>query len=112
MTVHRITLPDVMRGREPRTILWDDVAGTVDGDHFVVRRLRERLAEPPPLVQPCVIGSRTLRDPAHDPGDFKALLTTVMQCPSAWSYDDLPEPLRSAETPAWDVNPLPEGALA
>ncbi len=112
MTVHRITLPDVMRGREPRTILWDDVAGTVDGDHFNVRALREDLAKPTPLVLPHIIGTLTLRDPAHDPGDFKALLGRVMQCPSAWSDDDLPEPLRSAKQPAWDVNPLPEGALA
>ncbi|MDE0272060.1 MAG: hypothetical protein OXP11_12715 [Gammaproteobacteria bacterium] len=112
MTVHRITLPDVMRGHERRTIVWDDEAGTVDGDHFDVRQLREDLAKPTPLVIPGPIGSKTLRDPAHDPGDFKALLSTVMGCPGAWSYDDLPEPLRSAETPDWDEHPFARDALA
>ena len=33
MTVHTTRLPDMLYGDEPRTILWDDEAATVEGDH-------------------------------------------------------------------------------
>ena len=42
MATHRITMQDRMRGREPRTITWDDEAGTVAGDHSDVAHIRER----------------------------------------------------------------------
>ena len=40
MTVHAITLPDMLRGEEPRTILWDDEAGTVSGTHYNLPDIR------------------------------------------------------------------------
>ena len=33
MAKHVITIPDLMAGRELRTIVWDDEAGTVEGTH-------------------------------------------------------------------------------
>ena len=36
MTVHRITMPDIFAGDEPREIVWDSKAGTLAGDHSLI----------------------------------------------------------------------------
>lgn len=74
MTVHTIMLPDRMRGREPRSVIWDDDAGTVEGDHYWVPWMQQTLASAPPVVHEHWAGTLTLRDPAHDPADFLCLL--------------------------------------
>ena len=74
MAQHTIMFPDIMVGRELRSIVWDDEAGTVEGEHSRLDRIREALAEPTPLVIPSIAASWTLNDPAHDPADFLALL--------------------------------------
>ena len=74
MATHRITMPDRMRGREPRTIIWDDEAGTVTGDHSDIAHIRERFDAPKPVTIGGPWGMWDLVDPAHDPVEFLTLL--------------------------------------
>ena len=74
MTVHAITLPDMLRGEEPRTILWDDEAGTVSGTHHDLPDIRRVFAAPKPVEVGVCGRVWRLRDPAHDPAEFLALL--------------------------------------
>ena len=78
MAQHTIMFPDWMVGRELRSIVWDDDAGTVEGEHSHIDDLREALAEPTPLLLPSIAASWTLNDPAHDPADFLALLSHLI----------------------------------
>ena len=50
MAKHTIMLPDGMVGRELRSIVRDDEAGTVEGDHSELDVIREAFAEPTPYV--------------------------------------------------------------
>ena len=77
MATHRITMPDWMRGREPRTIIWDDEAGTVVGDHYELTYIRERFEAPKPVTIGGPWGMWDLVDPAHDPVEFLTLLADV-----------------------------------
>ena len=74
MTVHTIMLPDRMRGREPRSVIWDDEAGTVTGEHSRVPWMQELLARPTPLDASSEGMVLFLQDPAHDPRDFLHIL--------------------------------------
>ncbi len=76
MTVHTIRLPDRLYGRELRTILWDDQAATVEGDHSDIPWMRERIAAAPTELvnETCTI---PLKDPGRDPREFWRLLTAV-----------------------------------
>ena len=112
MTVHTIMLPEGFN-RPMRSIVWDDEAGTVTGEHSEVPWLQDILAQPTPVVLPVPGGDATLRDPGHDPADFLFLLGRVY-----WPVVD--EPLRSSLPPVfagvqmtlsipWE---LPAGAVA
>ena len=113
MATHTIMFPDIMVGREPRSIVWDDEAGTVEGDHSRLDRIRRILAEPTPIEFGFVAAYWTLEDPAHDPADFLALLAQRID------YRILKEPLRSTLPPVFDgvdptppvVYPCPPGAV-
>ncbi|MBC6441059.1 MAG: hypothetical protein GDA49_11770 [Rhodospirillales bacterium] len=74
MAIHTIMLPDRRFGRAMRTILWDDVAGTFDGDHGDVPWLNEQVdgREPGWLAKDEI--QVWLQDPAHSPGDLIWLL--------------------------------------
>ena len=87
MTVHTIRLPDMLYGDELRTILWDDEAATVEGDHSNIPWMRERIADAPTELvnETCTI---PLKDPGRDPREFWRLLTAVF-------YPVAREPLRS-----------------
>lgn len=101
MAIHTIMLPDMTKGREPRSIVWDDEAGTVEGDHFDVRYLKRVLAAPKPVT----VGAGHiwhLRDPGHDPSEFYLLL-----CLAYWPIEK--EPLRSTLPPVFDGVEAPEG---
>ena len=63
-----------MRGREPHTIIWDDEAGTVAGDHSRVAPIRARFDAPKPVTIGGPWGMWDLVDPAHDPVEFLTLL--------------------------------------
>ena len=95
MTVHTIMLPDMMHGREPRSVIWDDEAGTVTGEHYEVPWMQALLADTPPIVMGDVMGTFTLNDPGHDPADFLVLLWRAY-----WPVLD--EPLRSTLPPVFD----------
>ena len=93
MTVHTIMLPDYMYGREPRSVIWDDQAGTVEGEHSRVPWMQRVLAAPTPYHGLSGEGRRlALEDPAHDPRDFLWLLLDAY-----WPAFD--EPLRSTVLP-------------
>ena len=113
MAKHTIMLPDFMVGREPRSIVWDDEAGTVEGDHSQLDSLREALAEPTPYVFGNVAATWTLEVPVHNPADFLQML-------SARVYERVErEPLRSTLPPVFDGvegtrgvgEPCPPGAV-
>ena len=101
MAVHTIMLPDMTKGREPRSIVWDDEAGTVEGEHEQVPYLRRVLAAPKPVT----VGAGHiwhLHDLGHDPAEFLVLL-----CGSYWPIEK--EPLRSTLPPVFDGVEVPEG---
>ena len=100
MAIHQISVPDVSRGRALRTIIWDDVAGTVDGDHYDVACLRELIAAPKPVTVGDPGGTWDLSDPAHDPGEFLILLSMIY-----WPVMD--EPLRSTLPAVFDDARVP-----
>ena len=92
MTVHTIMLPDYMYGREPRSVVWDDQAGTVAGSHSDVPWMRQVLAAPTPYNLSDEGRILFLEDPAHDPRDFLWLLNAAY-----WPVID--EPLHSTLPP-------------
>ena len=101
MAVHTIVMPDDAHGEIPRRIVWDDEAGTVEGDHFAVRNLKRVLAAPKPFT----VGAGHiwhLHDPGHDPAEFLVLL-----CGAYWPIGE--EPLRSTLPPVFDGVVPPEG---
>ncbi len=64
------------RGEPPdteRRIVWDDAAGTVQGDHKLVPKLQERLAAPVTVIG-AFWGSMEVREHARDPAQFLAVL--------------------------------------
>ena len=64
----------MLRGDEPRTILWDDEAGTVSGTHSRLPDIRRILAGSKPVEEGVCGCVWRLRDPAHDPAEFLILL--------------------------------------
>ena len=100
MAKHTIIYPDRVRGREPRSIVWDDGAGTVAGDHFDVGNLRGLLSAPKPVTVGDPGGIWRLNDPAHNPAEFLCLLYQMY-----WPILD--EPLRSTLPPVFDGVELP-----
>ena len=94
MTVHTIMLPEGFN-RPMRSIVWDDEAGTITGEHSEVPWLQDILAQQTPVVLSDHAGAATLHDPSHDPADFLSLLYRIY-----WPVLD--EPLRSSLPPVFD----------
>ena len=113
MAKHTLMIPDSRVGRELRSIVWDDEAGTVEGEHSKLDRLRKALAEPTPLVIHGIAVTWTFAAPAHDPADFLALLGRRID------RHVLGDPLRSTLPPVFDgveptpgvLQPCPPGAV-
>ena len=113
MAVHTIRIPDYMRGGELRSILWDDQAGTVEGDHYKVPSFRRVFAAPKPVTLGDSGGTWDLTDPARDPAEFLVVLWVV-------HWPALREPLRSTlpaifdgvDLPPVDSGEIPAGAVA
>ena len=76
MAAHTILLPDMMRGRALRSIVWDDQAGTVEGEHYDVDWIRDVIQQSAegPVTVGDPGGTWDLRDPGHDPAEFLVLL--------------------------------------
>lgn len=104
---HTITVRDT--GNREAVIVWDDEAGTVEGDHSQVGELNEAFASPPmPIHFPHPPGTFELADPAHDAADFLTALRAVVFQPSRI---ELPESLADVTpTPYPDPPPMPGGA--
>ncbi|MBC6405259.1 MAG: hypothetical protein GDA41_05960 [Rhodospirillales bacterium] len=49
MAVHSVMLPDRRYGREPRSVVWDDEAGIVEGTHSALPWMQRHLAAPKPV---------------------------------------------------------------
>ena len=88
MAVHTIMLPDMLYGDEPRSVIRDDVAGTVEGTHSDVPGMRRTLARPTPVNYSSDERVLYLHNPAHDPARFLWLIGTAFN-------GILYEPLRS-----------------
>ena len=101
MTVHTIVMPDDAHGEEPRRIVWDDEAGTVEGNHYRVPDI-QRIIDAPKPVEVGAGHVWRLRDPGHDPAEFLVLLFN-----DYWPILD--EPLRSTLPPIFDGVVLPKG---
>ena len=102
MALHRIMVPDRRKGRELRSILWDDEAGTVSGDHSEVGWIARLFAAPKPVRIGGTGRHWDLSDPAHDPSEFLALIHDIY-----WPV--LNEPLRSTLPPVFDGVDPPAG---
>ncbi len=88
MARHTLMVPDRSRGRELRSIIWDNEKGTVEGYHSDVPYFKEAFVAPKPFISGGPSPIYALDDPAHDPRDFWVLLIDVY-----WPMMD--EPLRS-----------------
>lgn len=95
-------IPDRLAGRELRSILWDDEAGTVSGDHSRVAWIAGLFAEPKPVRIGGTGHFWDLADPAHDPSEFLALIHYIY-------WPALDEPLRSTLPPVFDGVAPPAG---
>ena len=100
MAVHSLLIPDRLRGRELRSIIWDDEAGTVEGDHSKVAEFRRVFAADKPVRIGNPGGKWDLVDPAHDPAEFLAVLRILY-------WPALDEPLRSTLPAVFDGVKLP-----
>ena len=102
MAKHTIMLPEWVAGDDLRSIVWDDEAGTVEGEHSRLDLIREILAEPTPYTVGSVASEVTLEDAAHSPADFLRVL-------GIWIDSRvLEDPLRSTLPPVFDgVEPTP-----
>ena len=99
MAKHIIRIPDRLRGRELRTIEWDDEAGTVSGDHSEIDDIRRVFA----ASKPVTVGQGAvwdLRDPAHDPAEFLVLIEQAF-------WPALDPPLRETLPAVFDGVALP-----
>lgn len=93
-------LPDRMRGRALRSIVWDDDAGTVEGTHDEVSEIRRIFDAPKPVTIGDAGGTWDLADPAHDVAEFLTLLGDLY-----WPVLD--DPLRATLPAVFDgVQPL------
>ena len=101
MGLHTITLPDPMHGREARTILWDDEAGTVSGNHSGIATLQRYISAPKPVTVGDPGGTWDLSDPGHDPTEMLIALYMI------W-WPALDEPLRSTLPAIFDGLGLPD----
>ena len=91
MAKHNITIPDWMHGDELRTIIWDDEAGTVEGNHSNVASFQRIFDEPKPVT----VGHQGGEWHLHDPAKFLTFLGVIFWPP-------LDEPLRSTLPPVFD----------
>ena len=105
MAIHTITLPAGMRDDTPRTVVWDDEAGTVEGDHYDVPWMRKVLADAKPVTVGTPGRVWDLRDPGHRPDEFLVLLYIA-------HWPVLSEPLRSTLPPVFDGVAGPPGEPA
>jgi len=107
--IHEIQYPDWSAGGELRPIIWDDEAGTVEGDHSLVPFI-------PSVFEDRVIarkfGVTQLEDPAHTPEEFLLILAVNHQ-----GGDDLdpravlPESLKDVTPRRLDAVDLPDDVL-
>ena len=103
MAIHRIMLPVGLRDDATRSVVWDDEAGTVEGDHVEVPWMQRVLAAA--TERPVQVGPGGLfwflRDPGRRADEFLVLLYIAHQ-------PILEEPLRSTLPPVFDgVRPPP-----
>ncbi|MCZ0953909.1 MAG: hypothetical protein OXJ56_15175 [Rhodospirillaceae bacterium] len=103
MAVHTITIPDWSQDGELRSIIWDDVAGTVEGDHIEVDSFQRVFAADKPVTVGDTGLAWELDDPAHDPSQFLAVLWSVY---AAVLY----EPLCSTLPSVFDAAQRPWGS--
>ena len=100
MTVHTIMMPDWMRGLDLRSVVWDDAAGTVAGDHSAVPWLQRQLAAPRPLLLSNEEHAPwTLRDPGRNPSEFLLLLHRAYWPILGRDRGRLPPALRDVQPP-------------
>ena len=98
-----------MRGGEHRMIVWDDEAGTVDGDHYSVPRIREWIEAPTPLLVREFAVQVQLQDPAHRPEEFLRLVEIA----TAADGTPLPPALRDVvPVPMVELPGPPHGSVA
>lgn len=102
MARHEIGIPDRMRGQELRTVVWDDEAGTVEGDHSRVEWIAAKLAAPKPVTVGDTGRSWELSDPGRDPSEFLALVRLIY-------WPALEPPLRDTLPPVFDGVEIPRG---
>ncbi len=107
--IHEIQYPDWAAGGELRPIIWDDEAGTVEGEHSLVPLI-------PSFFEARLIavkgGVTKLDDPAHTPEEFLLILAVNHR-----AGDDLdpravlPDSLKDITPRSLDTVALPDDVL-
>ena len=95
MAKHEIRIPDWRRGQELRTIVWDDEAGAVEGDHSQIEWIDRVLAAPKPVTVGDSGRVWALSDPGRDPAEFLVLIRDI-------HWPALAAPLRDTLPPVFD----------
>lgn len=106
---HTIQFPNGRFEDELRTIVWDDEAGTVEGDHDLVPTLRRICESDNPYVISRPWGVLHLDDVAHNPQHFLSALCDGRdgEIPS---NAVLPDAIKGIEPLLPESEPLPPGA--
>lgn len=115
MSVHTIRIPDWGGGAggELRDLVWDDEAGTVDGDYSRVDSIRRFFGDPELWTEGGAEGVLQLEDPRHRPADFKGMIAAVYcAAPGRWARIVWPAALAGVAPTPLDPGATPEGADA
>ena len=103
--IHELQFPDALAGHQLRRIIWDDKAGTVEGNHSAVPTFR-RIFDEATLDFGSEWGVYRLNDPAHHAPDFLAVARRLCVYGQRHLADYLPDDLAAIEpTP---VPPAPD----
>ena len=95
-------------GAELRTIIWDDEAGTLEGDHRVVEAWKLVFEGDGQAVLSMPYGALLLEDVRHNPQDFISLLA---DCEELDPRAIFPESLKGIEPLYPPYEPPPPGAI-
>ena len=108
---HVIQYPDGPRwdpAAELRTIIWDDEAGTVEGDHRIVPSLKRTFANGGQALLSLPSGTLLLDDVRHNPQHF---ISRLADCEELDPRAILPDSLKDIEPLYPPYKPPPPGGI-
>ncbi len=112
MSTHTIMLPswDPDAQGDLRALVWDDEAGTVEGDYSHVDSIRAFFEDPKRWTAGTVKGKLRLEDPRHRPEDFAGMIMMLYCSAGDWERIVWPSALADVVPTSPDLR-LPPGAI-